>query len=167
MRGSIDEAAFINAYDEYAEALFRYCYVRVRDRERAKDLMQETFTKAWEYLQNGKKIENIRPFLYTIAHNVCVNEAVRAKSYSLDEMQETIGYDPTDEHTRSPEDDSEVSLLMSKLGELRDKDRDVLTLRYLNGLPVTEIAEILKKPPNTVSVQIRRALEEQRSKMDP
>ncbi len=167
MRRDIDEAAFIDAYNEYADAIFRYCYVRVRDRERAKELMQETFTKAWEYVQNGKEIENMRPFLYTVAHNVCVNEAVRSKSYSLDEMREHAGYDPEDTASSSPERDAETALLMNRLGGLRAADQEVLTLRYMNGLPVTEIAAILKKTPNTVSVQIKRALEELRRRMEP
>lgn len=167
MRSTIDEDAFIAAYDEYAEAIFRYCYFRVHDRERARELMQETFTKAWEYLQKGKEIDTVRAFLYRVAHNVCVNEVIRAKPYSLEEMQEKIGYDPTDEVTSSPERDAEVALLMARLSELRPKDQELLTLRYLNGLLVSEIAETLGEAPNTVSVRIKRALEELRKKMEP
>ena len=166
MRRKIDEQAFIAAYDEYAEAIFRYCYFRIYDRERARELMQETFTKAWEYLQKGNEIENLRAFLYKVAHNVCVNEAIRSKPYSLEEMQEKIGYDPADEDMSSPERDAETALLMTRLGELRPKDREVLTLRYLNGLPVTEIAEASGEAPNTVTVRIRRALDELRKKME-
>lgn len=167
MRRKIDEETFIAAYDEYAEAIFRYCYFQVRDRERAKELMQETFTKAWEYLQSGKEIDTVRPFLYRVAHNISVNEVTRRKAYSLEEMQEKAGYDPTDEDSSSPERDAEITLLMERMNELRPKEQEVLTLRYLNGLPVSEIAEATGEPPNTVSVRIRRALEELRKKMEP
>ncbi len=167
MRRKIDEQAFVAAYDEYAEAIFRYCYFRVNDREKAKELMQETFAKAWEYLQKGKEIDNVRAFLYRVAHNASVNEVTRRKPYSLDEMQERIGYDPVDEVSVSPEQDAEITLLLARLEELRPRDREVLTLRYLNGLPISEIAEAMGEPPNTVSVRVRRALEELRKKMEP
>ncbi len=154
----IDEKVFIEAYDSYADALFRYCYFRVYDRERARELMQETFLKAWEYLHKGNEIENLRAFLYKVAHNVCVNEAIRSKSVSLDEMRETVGYDPEDKQELSPERQAEGSLLMERLALLSQTDRETLTLRYVEGLPVAEIATMLGETPNATSVRIHRAL---------
>lgn len=166
MKRSITEADFIAAYDEYADALFRYCYFRTYDRERAQELMQETFTNAWVYLRQGKEIENLRAFLYRTAHNVCVNEVVRSKAYSLDEMQEQVGYDPADS-SRSPEEEAEGALVLERLEELKPADRDVLTLRYVEGLQVKEIAAATGEPPNTVSVRIKRALAELKEKIEP
>jgi RNA polymerase sigma-70 factor, ECF subfamily len=160
----IDENAFIAAYDEYAEPIFRYCYFRVYDRERARDLMQETFTRTWEYLRNGNNVDELRAFLYKVAHNVCVNEIARKKPFSLDEMRDVAGFDPEDAE-RSPEKEAEVTLLMDKLQKLRDSDREVLTLRYINGLEVKEIATLLGSPPNTISVRIRRALDALRTQL--
>lgn len=154
----IDEKVFIEAYDSYADALFRYCYFRVYDRERARELMQETFLKAWEYLHKGNEIENLRAFLYKVAHNVCVNEAIRSKSVSLDEMHETVGYDPEDQQQLSPERQAEGSLLMERLTLLSETDRETLALRYVEGLPVAEIATMLGETPNATSVRIHRAL---------
>lgn len=167
MRSRIDETVFIRAYDEYADAIFRYCYFRVYDRERAQELMQETFTRSWEYVRNGNQVGNLRAFLYRVAHNVCVNDAVRPKSFSLEEMQEVAGYDPADTTARSPEEDAELSLLITHLRTLRPKDQELLTLRYMNGLPVTEIAELMGESANTISVRIKRALEELRKKLQP
>ncbi|HWH07005.1 MAG TPA: RNA polymerase sigma factor [Candidatus Paceibacterota bacterium] len=159
------EQEFITAYDAYADALFRYCYFKVYDRERAKELMQETFTKAWEYLASGKEVESIRPFLYRIAHNLSVNEVVRSRPVSLDQMAEMMGYDPADTKQPTPEQESEYALLLAKLGELEPVDRDVLTMRYVEGLPVKEIAGILQEAPNTVSVRIHRALKRMREEL--
>jgi len=151
---------FIKAYDEYSDAIFRYCLFRVFDREKAKELMQETFTKTWEFIiKGGEDIENIRAFLYRVAHNVCVNEVMRNKEYSLDEMSEKIGFDPEDEITRSPESEVEISILIGKMHKLKSGERDLLIMRYINDLKVSEIAKILNKPPNTISVKISRAEE--------
>lgn len=159
MKRRIDEAEFIAAYDAYADAIFRYCYFKTYDRERAKELMQETFFKAWEYLAKGREIENLRAFLYRTAHNLSVNEAVRHKAYSIDEMHEVAGFDPEDTQEASPEEESERQLVMRALRTLEPKDRELLVMRYVDDLPVKEIATALGVPPNTVSVRLKRALE--------
>lgn len=161
----IDENAFIAAYDAHADAIFRYCYFRVFDRERAKELMQDTFLRAWEYVQKGTEVENLRALLYRIAHNLSVNEVRRHKAYSIDEMQEVAGYDPEDHQTRSPEEEAEVSLVLRHIARLDPAQREVLTLRYIEGLSVSDIAAIRKELPNTVSVRIARALKELRTRI--
>ena len=162
MKRRIDEAAFIAAYDEYADAIFRFCYYKVQDRERAKDLMQETFTRAWVYLSEGKEIENLRAFLYKVARNLSVNELVRSKPLSMDELAEG-GFDPKDTASRSPEENSEVAELLRVIETLDPHDSELLIMRYVDDMPVKEIAGVLEIAPNTVSVRIHRALDRLRS----
>lgn len=159
----IDEENFISVYDDNADALFRYAYFRINDRERAKELMQEAFLKTWEYLASGKKISNVRAFLYRTVHNLSVNEAIRHKAYSLEEMQEVAGFDPADGKAATPEEDAEYQMVMAALGKLEEAERNVVVMRYVDGLPVKEIAHILEEAPNTVSVRIHRALEKVRT----
>ena len=71
---------FLAAYDEYSDALFRHCMIRVRDRDVAKDIVQETFSRTWLYLSEGKKVEYIRAFLYRVANNLIVDGARKKKS---------------------------------------------------------------------------------------
>ncbi|HYE23459.1 MAG TPA: RNA polymerase sigma factor [Candidatus Paceibacterota bacterium] len=163
----IDEESFISAYDDYADALFRYAYFRVYDRERAKEIMQEAFLKTWEYLASGKKITNVRAFLYRTVHNLSVNEAVRHKAYSLEEMQEVAGFDPAETKEATPEEAAEYQLVLAALEKLEEAERDVIVMRYVDGLPVQEIAHILKEAPNTVSVRIHRALQKVRDQLQP
>src|SRR3989344_971677 len=150
---------FIESYDKYANDIFRYCTYRVFDRERAKELMQETFTKTWKYLEKDNEIENTRAFLYKVAHNLCVNEIIRPKAFSLDEMKEKTDFDPADKEARKPGTNVEISLLLKKMETLSPKDREILKLRYIDDLAVSDIAKILNMIPNTVSVKIRRAEE--------
>jgi len=149
--------AFISAYDQYSQAIFRYCMFRVFDRERAKELMQESFAKTWEYLMEGNSVENYRAFLYKVAHNLCVNEVIRKRPYSLDKMKEDSGFDLEDGGTRTPEEATELGMMLASLKMLNSGERDILTMRYVDDLKVSEIAEILNALPNTVSVRISRA----------
>lgn len=159
------ENDFIRAYDELADEIFRFCAFQVRDREKAKDLMQETFTRTWTYMETGKKVSNLKAFLYKTARNLSINESVRSKALSLEALQEAGGYDPEDTKSESPEDLAEAALLTEHLGNLDPATQEVLTLRYMNGLPVKEIGEILGEAPNTVSVRIHRAIEELKKRM--
>ena len=75
---------FSDAYEEYKDAIFRHCYFHTFDREQAKDAMQETFIKTWQYLESGHKIDNLRAFLYKVATNLIINAARKKKSVSLE-----------------------------------------------------------------------------------
>lgn len=152
-----EKDAFVAAYDEYSEAIFRYCLFKVFDRERSKEIMQESFMKTWEYLETGKKIDNMRAFLYRVAHNLCVNAVLRRKPQSLDAMREETGFDVEDEGVSRPEERAEADMLAAAMLRLAPKHREALAMRYLDDLPVSDIARVLGLRPNTASVRIRRA----------
>ena len=162
----VDEHTFIQAYDAHAESIFRYCYFKVYDRERARELMQETFLNTWTYIRKEEEISNLQAFLYKVAHNLCVNEVVRKKPLSLEELKEATGYDPEDT-LPSPEETAEQSEVLEKLDLLQDSDREVLILRYVEGLAVKDIAAMLNDTPNAVSVRIHRALERLKEELSP
>src|SRR5437868_4029919 len=93
------EQGLTEAYDQYADAIFRHCYFRLGNRERSKELMQEAFCKAWEHLSKGKDIEHVQAFLYRIAGNLVIDEIRRIKrrpETSLEHLQEE-GFDPAAE----------------------------------------------------------------------
>lgn len=163
--GKVTEKAFIKAYEEYADEIFRFCAFKLYDREKAQDVMQDSFMRTWAYVTAGNEIENLRAFLYKTARNLCVNEMVRGKTYSLDEMQEVAGFDPSDTHMETPEETAEASVLMQNIASLDEAFQEVLTLRYMNGLAVHEIGEILGEAPNTISVRIHRAVQALKKRM--
>src|SRR3989344_190641 len=69
----IDEKQFIEVYREYAPHIFKYCYFRVNSKEDAEDLASKVFMKTWDYLIKGQDVDNMRSFLYRIAHNLVVD----------------------------------------------------------------------------------------------
>ena len=60
---------FMQSYEEFSDAIFRYALFQTSNKETALDIAQDTFTKTWQYLQKGEEIENIRAFLYRVARN--------------------------------------------------------------------------------------------------
>lgn len=157
------EEQFLRAYDEYADAIFRHCFFRVRnDRERAKDITQETFTKVWEYMRAGNRVDNIRAFLYRVATNIIIDSARRKKMYSLDELQEE-GFDPAAPH--DPEllhrriDSTHIIPFLDRLNPL---SKEAVVMRFIDDLSPKEIAHITGETENVISVRVHRGVKQLR-----
>lgn len=153
------ERDFLAAYEEHSDALFRHCLLRIRDRELAKDIVQETFSRTWLYLSQGKKVEYLRAFLYRIANNLIVDSARRKKASSLDTMMEDDGFEPRDETAVNPADIPDARAAMKLLSELDEIYRVAISMRFVDGLTPKEIAEALEVSENVVSVRIHRGIE--------
>lgn len=150
---------FEKAYEDYADSIFRYLMVKTRNRQMAVDLTQDTFIETWDYMNKGKSILAVRPFLYRVAHNLW-GKALRivVRQTSLDSLVDQ-GWQPVDEENIEEEaalrDDQ--AKILQKLEALDDAYKEVLLLRYIDDFSVTEIAEMLDETENTISVRIHRA----------
>lgn len=156
--------SFEDAYDEFLDPIFLFLASRLHDRERAKELTQETFVRAWKYLADGKRIERMRPFLYTTAYNLFKNE-LRAKRQviSLDSAMEDYGFELRDQGIPL-EKALELKELVSTIYELPATYREVLIMRYVDGLAVKDIADILGETQVTISVRIHRGVNKLRTR---
>jgi RNA polymerase sigma-70 factor (ECF subfamily) len=159
----MSEDEFLQAYDAFADALFRHCYFRILDREKSKDFVQETFFRTWEYIRAGKKIMNLRPFLYRVLNNVIIDDSRKRKSFSLDELHDK-GFDPTEPIVQlaSIETKMEFETVLRAMWHLDEEARKIITLRYIDGLGPKEIAQIMDTRENLVSVRLHRAIKELR-----
>jgi len=153
------EADFLAAYDEHADALFRHCLIRVRDREAAKDMVQEAYSRTWLYLSEGKTIEHPRAFLFRVASNLIVDGSRRKKSASLDKMIEDDGFEPADESLSDPADRTSAREALAHLGSLDEIYQTAIRMRFFDNMTPKEIAGRLGVSENVVSVRIHRGIE--------
>jgi len=159
------EEEFHRAYEEYADAIFRHCAFRICDRERGKELMQETFMKTWEYLAKGNEIDDVRPFLYKVATNLVLNDVRRRKQrkeISLEAMQEE-GFDVEGEHGEDVQNIIDAKEVVSVLYQIKEPYRGLLIMRYIDGLKPSEIADLVGGSANTISVKLNRGMKYLRS----
>ncbi len=158
------EARFLKAFDEYNDALFRHAFLRISNREKAVDLVHDTFTKVWAYLKNGYEIDNFRPFLYKVLNNLIIDEYRRRKESSLDALLEMEGVDEGSfsELTESTAEALAATIDGKKafelLERLPDQYREVIILRFVDQLGPREISELIEESENVVSVRIHRGL---------
>lgn len=158
------QETYLKAYDEHAEALYRHCYFRVYSKERAEELVQETFVKVWEYLQKGHEVENLRAFLYRVATNLIIDDSRKKKETRLDDiLEDAPSLEPRTDGRHTIETALMHKTALEVMQELSDDYREVLTMRYVDDLDVSEIAETLGITPNNVSVRLNRATNALRS----
>jgi RNA polymerase sigma-70 factor, ECF subfamily len=152
---------FLKVYDQFADDIFRHCYFRTSDRELARDLMQETFLRAWKRMADNQEIKHMRGFLYRIAHNLLVDQYRKKKfaPVSLDTLQEQ-GFTPASKEQEKINQFIDVQDVIAFLDKIDSKYRDVIIMRYVDELSPKEIAEILGETENTISVRIHRALKQ-------
>jgi RNA polymerase sigma-70 factor, ECF subfamily len=152
-----NEQKLLSAYDAYADALFRHCYFRLYDREAAKDAVQDTYMRTWEYLADGGSIDTMRAFLYRVANNIVIDRVRKRVPLSLEDLQEK-GFDPRGEEYGSRVSDIVTGReVLQVLHRLEDSHKAVVIMRYIDDLMPREIAAILGETENAVSVRIHRA----------
>jgi RNA polymerase sigma-70 factor (ECF subfamily) len=166
---------FQNAFEAYNDELFRHASMRLKDRERAVELTQECFLKAWDYAQKGEDIRELRPFLYRTLRHLIIDEYRRKKSVSLEAMVE--GEEDMSVEVILPPDETNTleaaverfdgKRALAALQELPDTYRETLSLRYVEGLTPREIGDIVGESENAVSVRIHRGLKKLKAMMEP
>ena len=160
------EKQFLEAYDAHSEAIYRHCYFRVFSKERAEELVQDTFRKAWQYLSEGKDVKNIRALLYRIATNLIIDDSRKRKEESLEGMLEN-------DATREPGDRGHLDMenkvlwkqVLAEMSTLDEDERALLVMRFVDDLDPKEIAEVLETNANNISVKISRAVKKLKIKI--
>lgn len=149
---------FIKAYEENADALFRHCLFNVRDREIAKDIVQDTFVKTWNYIVEGGEVLNLKAFFYHTMKNLIIDYYRKKKAVSLDALREDENFDPSAQVEVSIEEYSESLIAFKLLDKIPSEFKEVVVLRCVQELSFREISEIIGESENTVAVRYHRAL---------
>ncbi len=163
------EKQFLAAYDEHSAAIFRFLTMKISDREIARDLTQETFTRAWDYCQSSGIIREWKPFLFRTAYNLVVDVYRKKKSVSLDMLIDDQGFAVSDDSAdeRQTIAHAEVARVRKGIDQLDDTYRDIIILRYTEDLPPKDIARITGLSENVVSVRIHRGIEKLKAILGP
>lgn len=147
------------AYSEHADALFRYGLFKLNDREQAKDILQETFVRAWQYLSKNESVDNFKAFLYKIMGNLVIDEYRRRKPVDSLETMSEDGFDPSFDDTDRWFDTIDGTRALNLLSKVPAPYGEAVYMRYVEELSLKEIAEVTGERENTIAVHIHRGLE--------
>jgi RNA polymerase sigma factor (sigma-70 family) len=144
------------AYDRYADPLYRYCRSMLSDPADAADAVQDTFVIAASRLAGLREPERLRAWLYAVARNECLRILrVKKPTSALDEAP-----DVTDDAAGVGEDTERAelrALLEDATGGLNPAEREVIELQLRQGLEPAEVAAVLGVSRNHAHSLLSRA----------
>jgi len=153
-----DQEAFAQLYDRHVVRIYRHIYYMVNDSNIAEDLTAQTFLKAWEAIDRYKERgAPIVAWLLRISHNLTVSFLRSKRDHS--ELDETF---LDQKMTRNPEEAleqaSDEKSMREAVLKLRDEQRQVIMLRFVEEMDYREVADIIGKSVPAVRVIQHRAL---------
>lgn len=156
---------FSKIYDKCIEKIYRFIFLKVSSEEIAQDLCSETFLKGWESYKNNPNIENPSAFLYRIARNL-VTDYYRQKGRTQFVSAEFVSIiDPNPGLEEKMALNSDLEQVKLVLATLKEDYQNVIIWRYLDDLPISEIAKMLDKSEEATRVTLHRALKSLRNEM--
>ncbi len=163
-----EHRAFGILVDRYDSRLLNFVYRTVGDRERAQDLVQETFVRVYRHLHRFDQSKKFSTWIYTIASNLAKNE-LRNRSRNPLVLFQTIkknweaDHRPLEweDHSYKPDDLFRKrhlrEIVERAVQQLPEHHRIVFVLRELEGKTYEEIAEITGVNLGTVKSRLNRA----------
>jgi RNA polymerase sigma factor (sigma-70 family) len=149
------DGAFEALFNRYNGRLLGFCQSMVKSRQDAEDVLQEVFTNAHTAMLGDDRKINVRPWLYRIARNRCLNhlrKPVPEGQDSMDILPHANGT-TTAEHVQMRED---LRQLMADVETLPETQRTALLLREIDALSYEEIAQAMQTTvPSVKSLLVR------------
>jgi RNA polymerase sigma-70 factor, ECF subfamily len=161
-----DRDAFRQLVERYQRKVAALAVGMLRSREDALDIVQDTFTKAYQSLDKFKGDSSFYTWVYRIAVNLCIDHQRREGRYvqvadaddAGDELvppsPDELAHDEPFERARSRQIGSRVS---AAINELTPEHRAVILLREVDGLSYEEISQVLDCPKGTVMSRLHYA----------
>jgi len=152
VRQAIDgnQSAFTELYDEHFDRIYRYIYFRVSSRAEAEDLTQEVFLKALQAIGSYKwRDVPFASWLFRIAHNQVIDHSRKQSKQKRAPLEEAAAVSMEDPVAMT-EQKFEVEELTAALKKLPSAQQEVISLRFIAGLPIAEVAKALGKSEGTV-----------------
>lgn len=147
---------------EQIPRLRRYARALSNNQHAADDLVQDTLERALNKKLLWRKNSRLRPWLFTIMHNLFVNQLRRySASPQMAELDENIR-DSSD----NPESDFYAQQLQICIAGLPADQKEIFLLVSLEGFAYEEVAKIVNIPPGTVMSRLSRAREKLRRQIE-
>ncbi len=155
-----DNEAFRHVVEHYQAEAIGHAIAILGNRDDAMDAVQEAFIDTFQSLDRIDLTRRFYPWFYVILRNRCYKLAAGRKKREMSRSDETDIVART--ASLQPED---TMLLEQAMLELPAEDRELITLRHLDGLSYEELAERLEVPQGTIMSRLYYARKRLREKL--
>lgn len=160
-----NEEAFSQLVKKHLKPVYNFLYYFTRNQAELDDLTQIVFIKVWKNLQKFERKKKFKTWIFAIAKNTAYDYFKKKKTIPfanfLDEEGSNKLENISDESILPDEILNRKDIakeLEKKLAEIPEHYRIILTLHYKEDFSLSEIAEILGKPYNTIKSSHQRGL---------
>ncbi len=158
-----DPAVFGVLMERYESRMLMYIRrISSVTNEEAEDILQDSFLKAYQNLNNFDTKLSFSSWLYRIVHNETISAWRKNKSRPQGNVTQVDNeFFERIVDSQNIENDVDADILkkeiMTVMYEMDDKYREILILKFIEDKSYEEISDILKKPPGTIATHINRA----------
>jgi RNA polymerase sigma factor (sigma-70 family) len=142
-------AEFNKSVDDYSDGLYRFILKNIKDEEKAKDIIQDTYEKLWTKISNVSYLK-VKSYLFTAAYHTMIDTIRKEKRLEDFEKVNADMYSHTRQYTGLSE------MLEEAVNKLPQDQRSVILLRDYEGYSYEEIADITGLNESQVKVYIYR-----------
>ncbi len=163
-----DPAALSALYDQYVGKIYAYIYHRTGQVELAEDLTGQVFMRMLEAVRSGRPWRtSFSGWLYRIAHNLVIDHYRRRGRASFIELEDANPVSTDVEPFNAIQARLDSERLQAALNRLTEEQAEVITLRFLQGLSIAEVAQIMDKTEGAIKALQYRAVLALRRVMQP
>ncbi|MGH7978807.1 MAG: RNA polymerase sigma factor [Limisphaerales bacterium] len=173
-----DRAAFAELVDKYKQRIMNFVFQRLRDEAEAEDVAQNVFLQVYKSRARYKQTAKFSTWIFTIAHNLCLNELRRRSRHPAESLDESHP-ENEEQPPRQIEDKSQIpapdDVLRGELArkieeavrELPENQRGAILLCREEELSYEQIAKILRCSLSATKSLIHRGRETLKEKLKP
>jgi len=155
---AIDKQALAEIYERYSPDIFRYAHRLLDDNELAEDCVADTFHRFLIAIQGGTSFENMRAYLYRVAHNWITDHYRRHPPPAIS-LEDDTHSDPDGNPSYLVAQKLDRQRVRAALLQLSPEQRQVIELRYLEDWSHYEVATALGKTVEATRALQHRAIE--------
>ena len=157
-----DPDAFRPIVERYESEALGHAVAILGNREDAADAVQEAFVLAFRALDRFQPGRKLYPWFYVILRNCCFKLANRRRKAATEPLDELCVLAARDDSRK----EQQTRQLENALLRLTAEDRELITLKHLDGLSYEELAERLDIPPGTVMSRLYHARQRLRHELE-
>jgi len=164
----MENKELIQILTPFKNKMFRYAYSIIGSKFEAEDIVQEAIIKVWKKKENFAEIDNKEAWVITIVRNLAIDKVRARKKKSTSDIDD---YFHISDNAPGPDVKLEQSDAIKKVAEimntLADTQKEIITLRDIEGYTYQEIADIMGLKVDQVKVYLFRARKTLREKLAP
>lgn len=153
-----DKKALERLYEDHSPGIYRYAYRMLNDGDLAEDCVADTFHRLLIAARGGTSFENIRAYLYRIAHN-WITDYYRRHPLRAVALEENLHADPEGNPSNLVAQSMDRQRVRAAILKLSPDQRQVIELRFMENWSHQEVAQALGKNVDATRALQYRAVE--------